>query len=145
MTEKQKWEYINRLDEELLLGGVVLSEWTTFLAKDAEIAFCSGAYLSSILASQAAIESHLRYEYFSDNNTKKWSLFNLIENSQLDKNLKSELHDLRVYRNKWVHVKDVEDDSQLLERPEYYEVELFEVSKKAIRSMLRVLYSNQFI
>ena len=143
MTEKQKWEYINRLDEELLLGGVVLSEWTTFLAKDAEIAFCSGAYLSSILASQAAIESHLRYEYFSDNNTKKWSLFNLIENSQLDNTLKSELNDLRVYRNKWVHVNEVEEDSQLLEKPEYYEAELFEISKKAIKSMLRVLYSNQ--
>jgi len=143
MTEKQKWEYINRLDEELLFGGVVLSEWTTFLAKDAEIAFCSGAYLSSILASQAAIESHLRYEYFSDNNTKKWSLFNLIENSQLDKNLKSELHDLRVYRNKWVHINEVEEDSQLLEKPEYYEAELFEISKRAIKSMLRVLYSNQ--
>lgn len=143
MTEKQKWEYINRLDEELLLGGVVLSEWTTFLAKDAEIAFCSGAYLSSILASQAAIESHLRYEYFSDNNTKKWSLFNLIENSQLDNTLKSELNDLRVYRNKWVHVNEVEEDSQLLEKPEYYEAELFEISKRAIKSMLRVLYSNQ--
>ena len=142
MTEKQKWEYINRLDEELLFGGVILSEWTTFLANDAEIAFCSGAYLSSILASQAAIESHLRYEYFSDNNTK-WSLFNLIENSQLDKNLKSELHDLRVYRNKWVHVNEVEEDSQLLEKPEYYEAELFEISKRAIKSMLRVLYSNQ--
>ena len=145
MTEKQKWEYINRLDEELLLGGVVLSEWTTFLAKDAEIAFCSGAYLSSILASQAAIESHLRYEYFSDNNTKKWSLFNLIENSQLDKNLKSELHDLRVYRNKWVHVNEVEEDSQLLEKPEYFEAELLETSKKATKSMLRVLYSNQLV
>lgn len=143
MTEKQKWEYINRLDEELMLGGVVLSEWTTFLAKDAEIAFCSGAYLSSILASQAAIESHLRYEYFSDNNTKKWSLFNLIENSQLDNTLKSELNDLRVYRNKWVHVNEVEEDSQLLEKPEYYEAELFEISKRAIKSMLRVLYSNQ--
>lgn len=113
MTEKQKWEYINRLDEALLLGGVVLSEWTTFLAKDAEIAFCSGAYLSSVLASQAAIESHLRYEYFSGNTTKNWSLFNLIENSKLDNNLKSELHDLRIYRNKWVHVNEVEEDSKL--------------------------------
>lgn len=145
MTEKQKWEYINRLDEELLLGGVVLSEWTTFLAKDAEIAFCSGAYLSSILASQASIESHLRYEYFSGNTSKNWSLYNLIENSQLDCNLKSELHDLRKYRNKWVHVNEVEEDSQLLEKPEYFEAELLETSKKAIKSMLRVLYSNQLV
>ena len=130
MTEKQKWEYINRLDEELLLGGVALSEWTTFLAKDAEIAFCSGAYLSSILASQAAIESHLRYEYFSGNTTKNWSLYNLVENSQLDCNLKSELHDLRKYRNKWVHVNEVEEDSQLLEKPEYLKLNCLKLQKK---------------
>lgn len=43
MTEEQKRDYILQLDEELLLGGVMLSEWTTFLAKDAETAFCSGA------------------------------------------------------------------------------------------------------
>lgn len=30
MTEEQKWDYINQLDEELLRGGVILSEWTTF-------------------------------------------------------------------------------------------------------------------
>ena len=145
MTEKQKWDYINQLDEELLLGGIEFSEWTTFLAKDAEIAFYSGAYLSSILAYQAAIESHLRYEYFTGTNPKSWSFFNLIEGSQLDDNLKSELHDLRKYRNKWVHVNDTENDSQLLERPEYFENEMFEFSKNAIKSMLRVLYSNQFV
>ncbi len=33
MAEEQKWDYINKLDEEFLLGGVTLSEWTTFLAK----------------------------------------------------------------------------------------------------------------
>jgi hypothetical protein len=126
MTEAQKWDYISKLDEELLLGGVELSEWTTFLAKDAEIAFCSGAYLSSILACQAAIESHLRYEYFAGKNTKNWVFFDLIEKSQMNDNLKSELHALRQYRNKWVHVNDAYDDSQLLERPEYYEDELLE-------------------
>lgn len=79
MTEKPKWDYIIQLDEELLLGGVMLSEWTTFLVKDAEIAFCSGAYLASILASQSAIESHLRYDYFNSTETKGWSFYDLIE------------------------------------------------------------------
>ncbi|MEH2404453.1 hypothetical protein [Nostoc sp.] len=54
MNEQEKWNYINTLEDELLLGGVILSEWSTFLAKDAELAFCSRANL-------AAIESHFRY------------------------------------------------------------------------------------
>lgn len=98
MTEEQKWDYINQLDEELLLGGVILSEWTTFLAKDAETAFCSGAYLASILASQAAIESHLRYDYFSHIETKGWSFYDLIEKANLGGERTKELHDLRKYR-----------------------------------------------
>jgi hypothetical protein len=142
MTEDEKWEYINRLEEELLLGGVVLSEWTTFLAKDAETAFCSGAYLASILASQAAIESHLRYDYFSSMESKRWGFYDLIERSDLKAELKMELHDLRSYRNKWVHVNDPSNDNDLLNRPEYFESELFAYSKKAIKTMLKILFSN---
>lgn len=70
MKEQDKWDYIIDLDEELLLGGVILSEWTTYLAKDAEIAFCNVANLSSILACQAAIESHLRFDYFDSKESK---------------------------------------------------------------------------
>ena len=72
MTEQDKWDYINDLDEELLQGGVILSEWTTFLVKDAEMAFCVGANLASILACQAAIESHLRFDYFNSTESKNW-------------------------------------------------------------------------
>jgi hypothetical protein len=145
MTEEQKWEYINQLDEELLMGGVMLSEWTTFLVKDAETAFCSGAYLASILASQAAIESHLRYDYFNSTETKGWGFYDLIEKSNLKSELKNELHGLRKYRNKWVHVNDPSNDNELLERPEYYETELADFSKTTIKSMLKILYSNQFV
>jgi hypothetical protein len=145
MTEEQKWDYINQLDEELLIGGVILSEWTTFLAKDAETAFCSGAYLASILATQAAIESHLRYDYFTLADTKKWSFYDLIEKANLDSELTKELHDLRKYRNKWVHVNDPSNDNELLERPEYYEAELASFSKTTIRTMLKILYSNQAV
>ena len=145
MTEEQKWDYINQLDEELLIGGVILSEWTTFLVKDAETAFCSGAYLASILASQAAIESHLRYDYFNSTETKGWGFYDLIEKSNLKSELKTELHLLRKYRNKWVHVNDPSNDNELLERPEYYETELADFSKTTIKSMLKILYSNQFV
>jgi len=145
MTEQEKWEYIIELDEELLKGGVILSEWTTFLAKDAETAFCSNANLSSILACQAAIESHLRYEYFDARESKGWGFYQLIEKSSLEDNLKSELHELRKFRNRWVHVEDPSDDSDLLSRPEYHEDELMQFAKKSVRIMLKALYANQWI
>lgn len=146
MTEEQKWDYINQLNEELLLGGAILSEWTTFLVKDAEIAFCSGAYLASILASQAAIESHLRYDYFNSVYSKRWSFYDLIEKANIENELSKELHDLRKYRNKWVHINDPNDDSELLERSKYFEEELTSFAKKTIRTMLRILYRcNQAI
>ena len=145
MTENDKWEYITSLDEELLQGGVTLSEWTTFLAKDAETAFCSNANLASILVCQAAIESHLRFDFFDPKESKSWGFYKLIENSSLNQELKLELHELRNFRNKWVHVKDPSDDSDLLERPEYHENELMYVAKRSIRTMLKTLYSQPWI
>jgi hypothetical protein len=143
MTESEKWDYINRLDEELLLGSVLLSEWTTFLVKDAETAYCSGAYLASILTIQAAVESHLRFDYFTTTDTKGLFFYDLINKSSLNDDLKEELHDLRKYRNKWVHVNDPENDDELLERPEYYVEELETFSTKAIKTMLKTIYSDQ--
>lgn len=145
MTEEEKWDYINDLDEELLQGGVVLSEWTTFLAKDAETAYCASANLAAILACQAAIESHLKFDHFDSDISKTWGFFQLIENSTLPIDLKIALHELRRYRNKWVHVRDPANDSDLLDRPEYHESELEEVAKKSIKVMLQVLYNNPFI
>ena len=145
MNEQDKWAYINQLDEELLKGGVVLSEWTIFLAKDAEVAFCSGANLSAILACQAAVESHLRFDYFNAIKTKGWGFYKLIEESDLNERLKTELHDLRKYRNHWVHVKDPCNDEDLLIRPEYHEKRLFDEAKKSIRVMLMTLYSRPWI
>jgi hypothetical protein len=145
MTEQEKWDYIIALDEEFLLGGVILSEWTTFLARDAETAFCSGANLSSILAALAAVESHLRYEYFSNENTKGWGLSTLINRATLPLELSDKLHLLRRFRNKWVHVEKPVEDDHLLEKPDYHEAELEEMARLAIKSMLEVLYLEQFV
>jgi hypothetical protein len=141
MIEQEKWDYINALDDELLLGGVVLSEWSTFLARDAETAFCAGANL----AAQAAVESHLRYEYFEASKTKGWGLYRLLEDVPLPHDLKDDLHKLRQFRNRWVHVEDPFQDEHLLEKPEYHEAELEETAKLAIKSMLRVLYMEQWL
>jgi len=102
VTEQDKWNYINDLDEELLQGGGILSEWTIFLVKDAETAFCADANLAAILACQAAIESHLRFDYFDSIESKSWGFYQLIENASLNPELKMELHELRTFRNKCV-------------------------------------------
>lgn len=144
-TSHDKWQYLVELEEELLQGGVILSEWTTFLVKDAQIAFCAGAYLSSILASQSAIESHLKYDVFSSDESKKWGFYQLIENSSFGSGFKEELHELRKLRNLWVHVSDPQDDHDLLNRPEYHEQELKQFAIRTMRTVLTVIYNNPWI
>lgn len=144
MTSDEKWEFINQLDDELLKGGVMLSEWSTFIAKDAQIAFCSGANLAAILSAQAAVESHLKYEFFNPQNTKGWSLYRLLSEASLPEDLIHDLQEIRKFRNKWVHVNDPTNDQDLLEKPLFHEEKLEEIAKLAIRSMMRVLYQIQF-
>jgi len=145
MTEQEKWDYINAIDEELLRGGVIISEWSIFLVKDAELAFCSGDNLGAILAAQAAVESHLRYEYFDPVETRGWGLYRLLEHAPLPIDLKDDLHKLRQFRNRWVHVENPSQDDELLEKPEYHEAELEKMATLAIRSMLRRIYSEQWV
>jgi hypothetical protein len=145
MTSEEKWEFITKLDEELLLGGVILSEWSSFLIRDADEAFCAGAHLAAILAAQAAMECHLRHEYSSGGTQAKLGFFNLIESAPLPDDLRADLHTVRRYRNRWVHVHDPGSDDDLLQRPEYYDEELERMASIAIRAMRRVIYLEQFV
>lgn len=145
MSQNDRWSYITNLDEELLVGGVMLSEWSTFLIKDADEAFCAGANLAAILAAQAAIEAHLRYEYVGNQTLKKLGFYDLIEQSPLHGDLKRALHTLRRYRNRWVHVNDPIDDEDLLKRPEYYETELEQMAFLVIKVMRQAIYQEQFL
>jgi hypothetical protein len=144
MTSEDKWEFITKLDDELLLGGVMLSEWSTFLIRDADEAFCAGAHLATILAAQAAMECHLRHEY-SDTAQKNLGFFELIEKSSLPDDLRADLHTVRRYRNRWVHVHDPSSDDDLLQRPDYYDEELERMATFAIKAMRRVIYLDQFV
>ncbi|MEK6281227.1 MAG: hypothetical protein AABN95_12810 [Acidobacteriota bacterium] len=144
MTKGERQAYILQLDDELLLGGVILSEWSTFLVRDADEAFCAGADLAAILISQAAIECHLRYEYFP-HDQRKFGFYDLIEQSPLAPELKTTLHTLRKYRNRWVHVNDPHDDQDLLERPEYYQAELEQTAIAASRALREVIYLEQWL
>jgi len=141
MTEKEKWRHLVELDEDLLRGGVVLSEWATFLIKDADLAFVYGAYLASIITGLAGIETYLRGE--SGSNSERF--VKLIKESDLEEDLKLELHTLRKYRNNWVHVSDPWEDDLLLKTPENYEAELEVMAKRCTIALRRTIYSNPWI
>lgn len=143
-TENQRRNYTLQLDEEFLLGGVLLSEWTTLLVREADRSFWAGSPLASILAAQAAIECHLRFEYF-EGTKKKLSFYELIEESPLDQGLRTELHELRKFRNRWVHVNDPSDDEDLLARPEYHQGRLLTAAEMAVRTLRQVLYLEQCV
>ena len=97
--------------------------------------------MSCIITSLAGIETYLR----SEEESKRTNLYDLIERASLDIDLKAELHSLRKYRNKWVHVSDLWNDDELLEQPEKFEEELFEMAKRSLVALRKTIYSNQWI
>lgn len=140
--EPGRSEQLAQWEEELLLGGVMLSEWTTFLACDAQTAFQAGADLAALLAAMAAIEAHLRHEYPSDGHGD--GLARLIEQSPLTADLKRRLHELRRYRNRWVHVNDPDNDERLLQDPAGARNELSLMATVAMRLLLEIIYIEQW-
>lgn len=142
MNEEQRWAFINEVDEELLEGGATCSEWCSVITRNADIAFAAGAYLAAIITSIAAIETYLRSEY---DNGKKSTLYELIERGPIHADLKEELHYLRRYRNRWVHVQDARNDRLLLDSQDRVETELEEKARTAIVALRRTLYENQWV
>lgn len=142
MNHDDRWLYLIALDDEMLKGGVILSEWCSFIVREADTAFANGANLASILTAVAGIETYLRSEHSA---TGKERLVDLINRASIDKKLKDDLHTLRKYRNKWVHVNDPWDDESLLERPENPEAELEQMALFAARALRRTIYENQWV
>jgi hypothetical protein len=142
MSAEEKWDYINKLDEELLVGGVTLSEWSVFLIRDTDLAFVAGAHLAAILTALAGIESHLKYEGGSN---RRKRLVQLIDAAQISEELRTELHALRRYRNRWVHVSDPHEDGELLDHPESHEDELAQMALRAIRALRQTIYTEQWL
>lgn len=142
MNEEERWNHIVSLDEELLKGGVILSEWCSFIVRESDLAFVHGANLASILTAVSGIETYLRSEY---SEKVRSSLFELIDGSPIADDLRSDLHKLRKYRNKWVHVNDPWDDQSLIDAPEESEKELEEMALFATRALRRTIYENQWV
>ncbi|MFC3653738.1 hypothetical protein ACFONN_19440 [Dyella humi] len=140
-TKEDRWEHLTALDDELLKGGVILSEWCTFIIRDSDMAFVGGAHLSCILTAVSGIETYLRSEY----GTGKDRLMDLINNSLIDQNLKDDIHRLRLYRNKWVHVGEPWDDELPLTRPEQIEQELEQMAFFAVKALRNTIYENQWV
>jgi len=142
MEPQSRWDHLLALDEELLKGGVILSEWCSFIVREADLAFVSGAHLASILTAVSGIETYLRSEYAK---AKKDKLFVLIDQAPIDPILKSDLHKLRKYRNKWVHVDEPWEDGPLIQMPEQFDKELEEIAFFAARCLRRTIYENQWV
>lgn len=142
MTSDNRWDHLIALDEALLKGGVILSEWCSFIVREADTAFTGGAHLASILVAVSGVETYLRSEYSTG---KRERLATLIDSSPIDPLLKQDLHTLRKYRNKWVHVDDPWNNSELLEKPEETENELEDMAFFAARALRRTIYENQWI
>ena len=146
MTENERWELIAALEEEYLKGGVMLSEWCTFITREADTAFAKGAFLASILTATAAIEAYLKSEY-GDPTEPRQNLISLIDHSDLDGAHKADLHKLRQYRNSWVHIKQPWEDALILVQPEKYQAELEAMAFFAAKLLRQTLFepSNQFV
>ena len=69
----------------------------------------------------------------------------LIDGSALSPALKSELHDLRGYRNNWVHVADPWDESNMdmVERPEIAQAEIEPWALRAVTALRHLFYWDQ--
>lgn len=142
ITEDERWAHLVALDDELLKGGVVLSEWCAFIVRDADIAFANGAHLAAILTAVSGIETYLRSEH---SKTGRERLVELINSAGIDASLKADLHALRKYRNRWVHVDRPWEDDELVEHPEAIDDELEEMAFFAVRLLRRTIYENQWV
>jgi hypothetical protein len=142
MNQEERWKFITDLDGELLKGGVILSEWCSFIVREADTAFVGSAHLATVVTAMAGIETYLRSEYATRRST---TLHDLVEQSPLDDNLKHDIHALRRFRNRWVHVGDPTEDRELLDDPEKFEQELVQMARVAIRTLRMTIYENQWV
>lgn len=142
MNEEAKWAYITALDDELLKGGVTMSEWCAFIVKECDYAFVAGANLATVITAVAAIETYLRAEYMAGQRVR---LADLVDQAPIAQELRDGIHKLRRYRNTWVHVATPEDDQEILNKPAIYDAELEEWAKMAQRTLRQTIYENPWV
>lgn len=98
--EKRK-QILLQIQDEVLRGGICFDDLTSFQLENAYIAFCAGADLACLVMCQAALESYIK----DDENIESNRFYDIVENSSYSDEIKQQLHHLRQYRNKWMHIK----------------------------------------
>lgn len=139
MTSEEKRAYVKDLDANYQYWPPFVSEFTAFLVRDIDSAFCAGANLTVILAAHAAIDSHLRFQYGSTQ-AERLTFHDLIERSPIASGLKARLHELRVFRNQWVHVENPSEDQHLRDEPELHEAEIESLARSTMSVLREILY-----
>jgi hypothetical protein len=138
MNPQERWNLLSGFDDELLKGGVILSEWRVFIVKESDMAFAAGCYLPTILTAASGVETYLRAEHEGNDKARQTPLIN---QSDLPSDLKADLHRLRRYRNRWVHVKAPLDDASVLTDPPRIEREFEAMAHFAVLALRRTIYS----
>lgn len=123
------------IQDDVLKGGICVQDWTTFQLENAYISYCAGANLSCIVMCQATIESFMR----DDEQLSDRSFYDLIENCSYDQDMKTKLHTLRKYKNKWTHINEQINDF-LIDEKELEKMALF-----SYRLALEVFHYYPFI
>ena len=142
MSHEERAQYWIDLEDNLLIGGAAYSEWCNFIAKDAYTAFVHCADLSTVVMSLACIETYLKTE---SPDMQSQPLHSVINNEcMLCDDEKETLHNLRRYRNKWVHLYNLDDD-EILQKEEHFIAETERMACLAVKMLLTVLFSNQFV
>jgi hypothetical protein len=135
-----RWKYLVELDDEMLKGGVMVSEFAAEWIRNCDLCFANAAYLACVITAFQAIETMLRT---GDRSERK--SVDLINSAAISDGNKQRLHALRKFRNSWVHVNDPFDDEAVLQDLDQGNPRLFEQAFSAVRLMREVLYLAQFV
>lgn len=149
MTETDnRWNHLSSLEDEYLVGGYIQSEIVSELVRNAQLAFVYDAPIAAILSTQAALEAHLRWEFWPGERSAS-GFANLIDRAfnegLIDSTIRTRLHWLRKIRNKWVHVVDPTDDAELLDSPDMSMRVLRRQARLSMQLLARVLYLNPWV
>jgi hypothetical protein len=113
------------------------------LILEADTAFIKNAHLAAIVTAMAGVEAQLRFDHSEPGD--HLTLSQLIDKSALPGDLKNEIHELRRFRNKWVHVSDPWDESLLehLDHPETLRTQLEPWALRAVTALRHAFYWDQ--
>ncbi|WP_139837409.1 hypothetical protein [Roseovarius halotolerans] len=131
----------HKLENELLVGGVVFSEWTTLMSYEAHSCFVAGLDISTIIICASACESYLRSEAEDFDSP----LYHLINVSDIPLDLRERLHGLRKARNEWVHSLNAEKNQEPKCYSTVYTPVLEKQAQLAYETMLQLLLVDQSI